>query len=144
MKALSADRVDLAFRALAVRQSIDNVLAEHGATLQLGWHGKWAKLQVQFADVRETAVTIVETTKGKAQRYLSEAEENTGRSDYEIGFRAGGQAAATDYHNLLMILSDIRVALGVAGKPMLTELAGICAALVAERDALRAEVPAYG
>ena len=48
---------------------------KHNARLLVGWHGKWAKVQVMFPEAStKTVVTIIETAKGKRSRYVLREE----------------------------------------------------------------------
>lgn len=73
---LTAERAELAFAAAALRKDLDEVLKKHGAKMVIGWQGKWAQLQFQFPALStDTALTVVECTKGGKMRYILEEEE---------------------------------------------------------------------
>ena len=73
---LTPERLELAYRAAALRKDLDDVLKKHGAKLVLGWQGKWAQLQFHFPALSTTeALTVVECTKGGKMRYIREEEE---------------------------------------------------------------------
>lgn len=79
---LTAERAELAFAAAELRADLDAVLKKHNAKLQIGWEGKWAKLQFVFPALSTTeALSVVQCSKGGKMRYLTEAEENT-RNDH--------------------------------------------------------------
>ena len=72
---LTPERVDVAFAAACFRDELDALLTKHNARLLIGWHGKWAKVQVMFPEAStKTVVTIMETAKGKRSRYVLQEE----------------------------------------------------------------------
>lgn len=75
MTKLSAEELDLAFRAVEFRREFDTLLDKHGCRLQLGWDGKWSYLQVVWPDNNTKALTLAKIQKGSRVRVLTEAEE---------------------------------------------------------------------
>ena len=74
---LTPERLDLAFRATALRKDLDAVLGRHGAKLRIGWEGKWMVLQVHFPEIdSDEALTLIRADKRGKVRYFTEAEEN--------------------------------------------------------------------
>lgn len=72
---LTAERMELAFKAAEFRQDLDALVEQYGARLQFGWQGKWAYLQVVFDDSGE-ALTLCRVSKNGKVRYQTEKEEN--------------------------------------------------------------------
>lgn len=78
MSKLTAERLELAFRTVELRQALDAVLLQHGdAKLVLAWEGKWAYLQVHFPGQVE-ALTLAKVSRDGRVRYYREAEEMAG------------------------------------------------------------------
>lgn len=73
---LTPERLDLAFRAIAFRKDMDALMAKHGASLRIGWEGKWMILQVHFPEIdSDEALTLIRADKRGKVRYLREDEE---------------------------------------------------------------------
>ena len=81
MSKLTADDLDLAFRAAEFRKEFDALLTKHNCRLQLGWGGKWAYLQLVWPDNHAKALTLAKVQKGGKLRVITEAEEMSAETE---------------------------------------------------------------
>lgn len=79
MKKVTEQRIDLAYTAAEFRAEFDALLSKYNAQLGIGWHTKWAVLQILFPNIDENeGVTLIKAAKGKGMRYVMEREELMG------------------------------------------------------------------
>lgn len=75
MKALDAERLDLAFRAAELKAKLDQALEDTQFRLQWAFVGSWAYLQAAPVEGGPEAVTLFKVRKGGAMRWLLDTEE---------------------------------------------------------------------